>query len=293
MPRGDPLPLLPQAAGPRPLLEWIPPLVGFGLQTYDRCDLRCTYCITGVQGASSPRWPREQVADRLRQELAEIEGQPQVIVGALCDAYPRAEAREQVTREALQVLVAAGMHFRVITKGATVARDLDLIAAHRRSRLVISLCTVDEALLRTVDPAAPTAAERLAVLGAARDAGVAVELSIAPWIPGVTDVEAIAAAVGPGTTLRVTPARVADEHVRDTPFGRRYDQAEVNAAYLAEHERVGARHGLQWSPPPAVDGATPHLSALLGRRAIDGKTASPGGDAPPPQRWPTEGPGGW
>ena len=272
------------ASPQRPLLEWIPPLLGYGLQTYDHCDLRCVYCITGVQGVSTPRVPPGAVAERLRIELGEREPGTHIVVGALCDAYPRAEAELGVTREALEALVALGQPFRVITKGTTVERDLDLLGAHRRNKLVMSLCAVDDAVLRTVDPAAPAAAARIEVLHRARDAGIKVELSAAPWIPGVTDVEAIVAAVGPDVSVRVTPVRVEDEHVRDTPFGRRHDQREVNAAYVAEHQRVGTRQRLRWSPPPALDGSAPHLISLLGRSELDGRTAHPGGQDGPHRR---------
>jgi hypothetical protein len=81
--------------------------------------------------------------DRLVAELeAELAHEPDHIgVGLFCDAYPPIEQELGVTRLALQVLVERPLDIRVITKGLTVWRDVDLLAGRPRTGVNISLCS--------------------------------------------------------------------------------------------------------------------------------------------------------
>ena len=62
---------------------------------YARCDIRCHYCCTQVQGDSVATV--EPVADLAARILA-LPPEDTVILGAFSDAYPNAEAQRGVTR---------------------------------------------------------------------------------------------------------------------------------------------------------------------------------------------------
>jgi hypothetical protein len=220
------------------------------LATYAGCDIRCTYCIVSAQGTSVPRFPRDEVADRLRFELDRFSSPPRLGVGAYTDVYPQAEARLGVTRPALEVLTEHHVAYTLVTKGNTVLRDVDLFTDRSQVAIQISLCSTDEDALARLDPGAPSGAERLSMSHTLLDAGVRVRVQASPWIPGVTDLVALLDRLDPRIPVTTTPLRVPD-HIRRTPFGRPYDQREINAAFRREYERIGEVPRLVWSRPPA------------------------------------------
>jgi DNA repair photolyase len=230
-----------------PLFESMAECGGWVLDTYEACDLRCVYCITGAQGVSTPRCTVEQLGPRMRAELAAIPADARIIVGALADAYPLAETETGFTRHALAELASQGRSFHVITKGEAVLRDLDLFL-EVGATVTVSLCTVDEEALRTVDPRAPGVEERIETVQRLREAGVTTVVSCAPWIPGVSDAVALLERV-PDVWTTFAPLNVLKPKVADTPFGRRFDQRDINEAYLREVVRVGPRDCVAWQHP--------------------------------------------
>jgi len=247
-----------------PLLEPCEPLEGWGLSTYTRCAFRCRYCITGVQGASVPRVGADHLVAQLEEELARHEAD-HIGVGLFCDAYPPVEEELGLTRRALQVLIAHDLDLRVITKGLTVWRDVDLLADRPNVGVNVSLCSTREDLIRPYDGSAPTPRDRLDLLHRLADAGVAVELALSPWIPGVTDTAALIDAVDPAIPIRITPLRVRAPKVIATAFGRSWDQEEINAAFEREFLEVGERRNVFWSPGAPLDGSAPHITLLVSR----------------------------
>jgi DNA repair photolyase len=276
-------------APPLPLLEPCEPLEGWGLSTYERCAFRCRYCITGVQGASVPRVEPAVLTDELRRELAEH--RPiRVGVGLFCDAYPPVEAELGLTRRALEVLIEdEDLDIRVITKGLTVRRDVDLLRGRPRTGVNVSLCSTREDLIRPFDGLAPTPQERLALLHDLAADGVNVELALSPWIPGVTDTTALIDAVDPSIPIRITPLRVRAPKVIDTAFGRQWDQEEVNAAFEREFREIGERRNVYWSPVAPLDGSPPHISVLVSRPGRGDRMGLPIGDDAPPRDTATAG----
>jgi DNA repair photolyase len=250
------------------LLESMAPCNTYALSTYSRCEFRCVYCITGVQGSSVPRYGPDVVAPRLREELATLAPDQTITVGALCDAYPPIEVHYRVTRRALEELISHERVFRIVTKGTTVLRDADLLAGRAGTAVVVSLCSVHEEPLRRVDPRAPGAAERLSLVHRLADADVRVSISAAPWIPGISDARALLDRVDERIHIEFAPLNVLDPHVVSTPFGRRFSQRAVNEAYVREYESLADRPNTRWHLPIAVGNAqaATHPMACLPRQ---------------------------
>ncbi len=246
----------------------------WALSTDSGCDIACTYCITTAQGRSVPLYLAGDVAERLRSELDDFATPPRLCVGAYCDAYPSVEPHYRVTRAVLEVLVEQDLEFTVVTKGAGVVLDTELFQSHRRGHLQISLCSLDERAIAEIDPGAPTAAERLAVIQHMVDAGVRVCLQMSPWIPGITDVDLLLAQLDPRVAVQITPLRL-PPYLRNTPLGRAVSQAEVNDAFQREYERVGPRPNVLWSRPPALHGAPPDIDHNLGSHEPSDWTRAP------------------
>jgi DNA repair photolyase len=237
------------------------------VNTYQACDIRCTYCITRAQGTSRPRFRAAEVPDRLRRELDGIGRIDRLGVGAFCDVYPGPEAELGVTRAALTVLAERDLGFHLITKGPAIARDVDLLA-RPGVEAQISLNSLDEQAIASTEPGAAPPAVRLDALRRLVAGGVATRLQISPWIPGITDVRALLDAV------ECLPIEVTITPLRLPPYlthvGHRLglDQAEVNEAFRREYERVGPRPNVRWSRPPSLEGAPPRIESNVGQVVV-------------------------
>ena len=187
------------------------------INPYRGCEHGCVYCYARPSHAYVDLSPgldfetrlfyKADAARLLRAELARpgYRCMP-IMLGANTDPYQPVEKRLRVTREILEVLLQLRHPLTVITKGALVLRDLDLLqefASLNLVRVTVSLTTLDPELKRTLEPRAASPQARLRVIRALADAGVPVGVLTAPMIPAVNDAELealLAAAAGAGAT---------------------------------------------------------------------------------------------
>ena len=234
----------------RRLLDFLADCTTWSVTPYPRCEFRCVYCITRAQGVSKPLYPADSVVRELRRELAAVPRGDSITLGSLSDAYPPAEERYGVTRLIVTELIAQQRVFAIVTKGRTVCRDIDLLAGYAgRCAVQISLCTLDETILRRLDPRAPSAAERLEVVRTLARAGVRVSISAAPWIPGISSARELLARAPRGVMVQFAPLNVEKPWVPHAFLGRRFRQDEVDRLYLREREAVGNRRQAVWLYP--------------------------------------------
>jgi DNA repair photolyase len=115
-----------------------------------------------------------------------------IMLGANTDPYQPLEKKLKVTRSILEVLVRCRHPVSVTTKGALVARDVDLLADLARdglTRVMFSIPTLDDDLKRILEPRAASAAAKLKAMRLLADAGVTVGVLVAPIIPVLTEHE--------------------------------------------------------------------------------------------------------
>ena len=113
-------------------------------------------------------------------------------LGSNTDPYQPIERRMGVTRAILEVLARCRHPLTIITKGALVLRDLDLLAPMARENLVsvgISITTLDVALKRVMEPQAASPRARLDSVRTLSEAGVPTGVLLAPVVPALTDHE--------------------------------------------------------------------------------------------------------
>ncbi len=251
------------------------------LNPYRGCEHGCIYCYARPTHAYldlSPGLDFETriVAKRnagalLRRELSRPgHSVSPIAIGTVTDAYQPVERRLRITREVLEILVGCGHPFVIITKSAGIERDLDLLvpaAAVGLCQVSISVTTLDPALARILEPRAASPSRRLQAVRRLRDAGVPVDVNVAPIIPFINDAEIeriVAAAADAGaqaahyTILRL-PLEVAAlfEHWLRANFPERADRV------LA---RVRELHGIGQPSHPGSDGPAPVYSAAFGQR---------------------------
>ena len=113
-----------------------------------------------------------------------------VVFSGNTDCYQPLEASYELTRRCLQVMAEMRNPIGMITKGALVRRDIDILQdLHRNARVHvnISLAFADEDMARKIEPGAPSPAVRLKAMRALADAGISVGVGVAPIIPGLND----------------------------------------------------------------------------------------------------------
>ncbi|WP_101068082.1 PA0069 family radical SAM protein [Roseovarius salinarum] len=170
---------------------------------YRGCEHGCIYCFARPTHAwlglsagldfETRLIARPGIADTLRRELAAPGYRvAPIAIGTNTDPYQPVEEAWRVTRACLEVLEYARHPVAIVTKGALVERDLDILsrmAARGLARVGISLTTLDAGLARRLEPRAPGPARRLATIRALAQAGVPVRAMTSPVIPGLTDHE--------------------------------------------------------------------------------------------------------
>jgi len=184
------------------------------INPYQGCEHGCVYCYarpTHSYLGLSPGldfetriFAKENAAALLREELSRPNYRPDLIsLGANTDPYQPAERRHRITRGILEVLWEFRHPVGIVTKGSLIERDLDLLEAMAREKLVqvfISIGTLDGEIARTLEPRAAAPYRRVETVRHLAARGVPVGVFVAPIVPFLNDkdmetvLEAVAAA---------------------------------------------------------------------------------------------------
>src|SRR6476661_3521702 len=130
------------------------------INPYRGCEHGCSYCYArpthAYMGLSpgldfeSKLFAKLNAAELLRNELAEPAYRPQTIaLGANTDPYQPIERQYRLTRQILEVLAEFDHPVGIVTKSALVVRDIDILSAMAKKRLVkvaVSVTTLDAKL---------------------------------------------------------------------------------------------------------------------------------------------------
>ena len=148
----------------------IRPDIGFAasVNPYRGCEHGCVYCFARPSHAyldlspgldfETKLFAKTNAAERLRAELAKPSYRcTPIALGINTDAYQPIERRYRITRQCLEVLAETRHPLSFITKSALIERDIDLLAAMARERLVnvyFSITTLDNHLAAKMEPRA-------------------------------------------------------------------------------------------------------------------------------------------
>jgi DNA repair photolyase len=173
------------------------------INPYRGCEHGCVYCFARPTHAYMGLSPgldferrlfvKEGAADLLERELSSPNYVPRTIaIGTNTDPYQPIEKRYRVMRSILEVLSRANHPVGIVTKGALVTRDIDILASmadRGLAKVALSVTTLDRDLARSMEPRASTPARRLDAIRQLSEAGIPTSVMVAPIIPGVTDSE--------------------------------------------------------------------------------------------------------
>ncbi len=173
------------------------------INPYRGCEHGCIYCFARPTHAYLNLSPGLDFETRLiarpglgkvleRELRAKSYAVDVIAIGTNTDPYQPCEADWRVMREVVQVLSDFNHPLAIVTKGALIERDLDLLApmaAKGLLRVGVSVTTLDATLSRKMEPRAPAPARRLQIIRRLVAAGVPVRAMVAPVVPGLTDHE--------------------------------------------------------------------------------------------------------
>src|SRR5207249_6761057 len=178
------------------------PDIGFdrSINPYRGCEHGCIYCYARPSHAYLGLSPgldfetrifyKPQAAALLKAELRKKGYQCRPIaLGSNTDPYQPAERRLGITRAILEVLRDFRHPVTIVTKGALIQRDLDILAEMAQQNLAVvtvSVTTLDRDLARVMEPRAATPERRLETIAALAAAGVPPGVVAAPMIPSLT-----------------------------------------------------------------------------------------------------------
>ncbi|MGH3371557.1 MAG: radical SAM protein, partial [Nocardioidaceae bacterium] len=258
------------------------------------CTVACVYCfarktheyldLDSGTDFETQIVVKTNVGEVLRRELARPPWRGEhVAMGTNVDCYQRAEGRYRLRRGVLAALRDAANPFSVLTKGALILRDLDLLTEAARVTDVsaaISVGFVDEAVWRAVEPGTPPPQRRLEVCARLNDAGIPCSVLMAPVLPFLTDsdeaLEAAVAAIAAAGAQHISPIVL---HLR--PGAREWWQAWLRRERPDLLPRYGELYGERAYAPKAYQRAiTEKVSALAAQNGISRSGAVRGRNGP-------------
>jgi DNA repair photolyase len=210
------------------------PDVGFAqsINPYRGCSNGCPYCFARPSHAYLGLSPgidfetrltaKVNAAEKLREELAKPGYRCDVLtIGVNTDAYQTIEREYRITRSILELAHETNHPVSLITKCALIERDIDLLAPMAEKRLVsvtLSITTLSNETSRYMEPRTSAPMRRLLAVKRLSEAGIPVNVNVAPVIPFLTDSElepileaaAKAGAISAGYVLVRLPWEVKD-----------------------------------------------------------------------------------
>ena len=173
------------------------------INPYRGCEHGCIYCYARATHSYLDLSPgrdfeteifyKPRTVELLREELAAPHYRVSpMALGTNTDPYQPVERRLRLTRGILELMLEHKHPVTIVTKGAGILRDLDLLAALAEQQLVaayVSLTTLDDELKRRMEPRTAGPKQRLEMIRALTAAGVSTGVMAAPIIPALNDHE--------------------------------------------------------------------------------------------------------
>ncbi|MBN9886381.1 PA0069 family radical SAM protein [Salipiger abyssi] len=173
------------------------------INPYRGCEHGCIYCFARPSHAYLGLSPgldfetrlvaRPEAPQVLERELrAKRYKVAPLAIGTNTDPYQQAERDRRIMRGCLEVLRDFRHPLAIVTKGALVERDIDILgemAAEGLVRVGISVTTLDADLARKMEPRAPSPRRRLAAIRRLSAAGIPVRVMASPIVPALSDPE--------------------------------------------------------------------------------------------------------
>lgn len=175
----------------------------FSINPYRGCEHGCIYCYArpgheyfGLSAGldfETKIFVKTNAAVLLRREMMAPKWTGDLIaMSGVTDCYQPIERKLKITRSCLEVLLEFRNPTVLITKNHLITRDVDLLSAmasYGGVGVSISITSLRNDIQRVMEPRTSIPAKRLAAVEILAQAGVPVNVMVAPVVPGLTDHE--------------------------------------------------------------------------------------------------------
>lgn len=175
----------------------------FSINPYRGCEHGCIYCYArptheyfGLSAGldfETKIFAKTDAAQLLHKELAAPKWKGDLIaISGVTDCYQPLERKLKITRSCLEVLLEYRNPTALITKNHLITRDIDVLkemAAYGGVGVSVSITSLRNEIQSTMEPRTSVPAKRLAAVEALANAGIPVNVMVAPVVPGLTDHE--------------------------------------------------------------------------------------------------------
>jgi len=177
--------------------------MGYSMNPYQGCEHGCIYCYarnTHEYWGFNAGLDFEQkiivkrnAPEALRKQLCNPKWEVMpIMLSGNTDCYQPAEKKFQITRKILEVLIDFKHPVSIISKNQLILRDLNLLKQLNQDKLIsvnLSITTLSETTRRKLEPRTASAKNRLKVVKTLSEAGIPVNVMVAPIIPGLNSHE--------------------------------------------------------------------------------------------------------
>lgn len=218
------------------------------INPYKGCEHGCVYCYARPTHAFLDLSPGLDFETRIFyktdpvERLLEAFDKPgyecrTLAIGTNTDPYQPGEKGLRVTRRILETLLDCRHPVSIVTKGALILRDLDILgelAGHGLVSVGVSITTLDNELKTKLEPRTASPGARLRMVRELKAAGVPVGIMLAPVIPFINDHEI--------ETVVARSAEAGAEFAGYVMLRLPFEVKDLFEEWLAEHYPLKAEH---------------------------------------------------
>jgi DNA repair photolyase len=173
----------------------------YSVNPYRGCFHSCAYCYARpthqyIDLGAGTDFDRKIVAKVNAATLLEEAFQKRSWAGdvitfsGVTDCYQPLEASYELTRKCLAICARYRNPISIITKGALVRRDIDILtrlSQEAAATVFFSIAFSEDEMSRKIEPFAPRPSVRFRAMRELADAGIPVGIGVAPVIPGLNE----------------------------------------------------------------------------------------------------------
>ena len=171
------------------------PQSGLGMNLYRGCTHGCIYCDSRstcyqFDHSFTDVAVKINAPELLEMELRKKRKPCMIGTGSMCDPYLPIEKELLLTRRCIERIERYGFGLALLSKSATLLRDIDLftsIQARAKCVIQMTLTTFDPALNAIVEPNVSSTQERIEALAALQKAGIPTVVWLSPILPFLND----------------------------------------------------------------------------------------------------------
>jgi DNA repair photolyase len=162
----------------------------YTINPYVGCEHGCTYCYARFMKRFTrhkEKWGQfvdvKINAVSLLQREIQKRRIGKVWISGVCDPYQPLEAKYELTRGCLEILLAYDWPITIQTKSPLVLRDIDLLKQFTDCEVGLSITTAHDGIRRLFEPNVPPINQRIETLAKLHSAGLQTFAMIAPILP--------------------------------------------------------------------------------------------------------------